>query len=28
LVISVNDFLKKTVRSHITGFRLVEEVNE
>lgn len=28
LAISVNDFLKKTVRSHTTGFRLVEEVNE
>ncbi len=26
LLISYNDFLKKTVRSHTTGFRLVEEV--
>ncbi len=28
LAISIDDFLKKTVRSHTTGFRLVEEVNE
>lgn len=28
LTISIDDFLKKTVRSHTTGFRLVEEVNE
>ncbi|MFQ3207775.1 MAG: serine/threonine protein kinase [Glaciecola sp.] len=28
LAILTNDFLKKTVRSHTTGFRLVEEVNE
>jgi len=28
LGISVDDFLKKTVRSHTTGFRLVEEVHE
>jgi serine/threonine protein kinase len=26
--ISMDDFLKKTVRSHTTGFRLVEEVND
>ena|GEM_PF-3521665 len=28
LAIPMDDFLKKTVRSHTTGFRLVEEVNE
>jgi serine/threonine protein kinase len=28
LAISIDDYLKKTVRSHTTGFRLVEEVNE
>jgi serine/threonine protein kinase len=28
LVISADDFLKKTVKSHTTGFRLVEETHE
>jgi formylglycine-generating enzyme required for sulfatase activity len=28
LVISEDDFLKKTVKSHTTGFRLVEETHE